>query len=125
MSVLVDSSVWIDYFRSGKHSTGVDTLVDENMLATNDLILAELIPSLRLQKQRGLIRLLETIRNVPIRIDWPEIMDMQVKCLRQGINKIGIPDLIIAQQVIKQKLTLYTLDKHFRLMTKIFPLTLF
>ena len=47
MSVLVDTSVWIEYFRTGNYSEKVDFLIDENLLVINDLILAELIPFLR------------------------------------------------------------------------------
>ena len=43
MSVLVDTSIWIDYFRGGSNSAQVDFLIDENLLVTNDLILTELI----------------------------------------------------------------------------------
>jgi len=44
MPVLVDTSVWIDYLRNGKKSEKVDFLIDENIVAINDLILAELVP---------------------------------------------------------------------------------
>ena len=125
MSVLVDSSVWIDYFRSGIRSSRLDELIDENLIVTNELILVELVPVLRLQRQRRLIRLLETIRLVPIEIGWSQLMELQVKCLRKGINRIGIPDLIIAQQAMGQDLILYTLDKHFPLLKKYFPLALY
>ena len=125
MSVLVDSSVWIDYFRSGIRCSRLDELIDENLIVTNELILVELVPVLRLQRQRRLIRLLETIRLVPIEVGWSQLMELQVKCLRKGINRIGIPDLIIAQQAMVQGLVLYTLDKHFQLLKKYFPLALY
>jgi len=43
MSVLVDTSVWVEFFRSGNNSEKLDFLIDENLILTNDLILAELI----------------------------------------------------------------------------------
>ncbi len=42
MSVLVDSSVWIEYFRGGTQTT-IDSLIDENLVVVNDLILSELL----------------------------------------------------------------------------------
>jgi len=36
--------------------------------------------------------------------------------LQNGINNVGIPDLIILQQVIGQKISLFSFDKHFKLM---------
>ena len=53
---------------------------------------------------------------IPLTIDWEIIRDYQLMNLQNGINKVGIPDLIILQQVIDQKITLFSFDKHFRLM---------
>jgi predicted nucleic acid-binding protein len=58
MSVLIDSSVWIEYFRNGNNHEMVDFLIDENLVVTNDLILAELTPFLKIRKQKALIDLL-------------------------------------------------------------------
>ena len=44
MQTLVDTSIWINYFRSGDHSGDLDFLIEENLVVTNDLILTELIP---------------------------------------------------------------------------------
>ncbi|MGO9146613.1 MAG: PIN domain-containing protein, partial [Desulfomonilia bacterium] len=41
MSILVDTSIWIEYFRSGNNSEKLDFLIDENLIVINDLILAE------------------------------------------------------------------------------------
>ncbi len=51
MDVLVDTSIWIDYFRTCDNSPGLDFLIDENLVVTNDIILAELIPYLKIKKQ--------------------------------------------------------------------------
>ncbi len=47
-NVLVDSSVWIDYFKGGKNIDVnlFEKLADNNQIVTNQLILAKLIPSL-------------------------------------------------------------------------------
>lgn len=31
MQVLVDTSIWIDYFKGGNHSEKLDFLIDENL----------------------------------------------------------------------------------------------
>jgi predicted nucleic acid-binding protein len=125
MSVLVDSSIWIDYLRNARNSKAVDKLLDDNALVINDLILAELIPALMLKRQQSLIKHLRVIRRVALRIDWDDLIKMQAKCLRKGINKVGIPDLIIAQNSIQHKTPLYTRDKHFQLLSQHIPLMLF
>ena len=124
MQVLVDSSVWIDYFRGGGNSDRLDVLIDENILVINDLILAELIPFLKIQNQHELIDLLNFVERLDMNIDWEQIIDFQYKCLRNGINGIGIPDLIIAQNALQNHCEIYSLDQHFKLMKKSLELTL-
>ncbi len=50
---------------------------------------------------------------------------MQTQNLKNGINKVGIPDLIIAQNVIDNNLELYTFDHHFKLMSTLHGFRLF
>ncbi len=115
MKVLIDSSVWIDYFRTGSKSQKLDAFIDENLLCTNDLILAELIPFLKVAKQSKLINLLNSIEKIPLIIRWQEVIKMQTLCLENGINKFGIPDLIIVDNIIQNDVILYSFDKHFKL----------
>ncbi len=115
--VLVDSSVWIDYFKNGKNDK-LDKLIQEDLICTNELILTELIPFLIHQNHSEIVEELLAIHCIPFSIDWSIIRDYQTSNLAQGINNVGIPDLIIQQQVIQHKLTLYSFDKHFQLMKK-------
>jgi predicted nucleic acid-binding protein len=125
MSVLVDSSVWIAYFRGAGDPDLVDRLIDENLVVTNDLILTELIPALYLRNQRRLVGLLREIKRFPLAIDWDDIVRMQITCLRAGINGVGIPDLVIAQHAIRNRLYLFSHDSHFRAMSQHLPLSLY
>jgi predicted nucleic acid-binding protein len=118
MNVLVDSSVWIAYFRGTSDLPSLDWLIEEGLAVTNDIILAELTPALLVSGERKLVGLLREIERVPLTIDWDGIIEMQVICLRNGINKVGIPDLIVAQQAMQYNLSLFSLDKHFRLLSK-------
>ena len=118
MRILVDSSVWIDYFRSGANSEKLDSYIEQNLICTNDLILAELVPSLRIRKQSRIINLLQEITRIPLEIDWQNVIKVQALCLKKGLPKVGIPDLVILDNVIQNGLILYTLDKHFRLINR-------
>jgi hypothetical protein len=122
MSVLVDTSMWIDYFRGGNNSIQMDFLIDENLLVTNDLILAELIPFLKVRNEKRLITLLHNISKLELFINWNEIVDYQYKCLSNGLNGVGIPDLLIAQNAKQNNCKIYTLDNHFELMKNILSL---
>ena len=117
MSILVDSSIWVDYFRNTGRADTLEFLIEENLVVINDLILAELIPVLTLQKRTKLISLLREIKRQPISIDWNELIKFQTVCLANGINAVGIPDLIIAQNAIQGRMQLMTNDKHFFLLS--------
>lgn len=113
MSVLIDSSVWIEYFRNGNNYEKVDFLIDENLVVTNDLILAELTPFLRIRKLNNIIDLFHNISKLRIDISWDQIIDFQYLCLQNGQNGVGIPDLIIVQNATQNAVKIYSLDKHF------------
>ena len=124
MEVLVDTSIWIDYFRGGDSSKDMDSLIDENVIVTNDIILAELIPYLKIKKQTKVVKLLHEVNLVPLNIYWEEIIEFQVKCLKAGTNGVGIADLIIAQNAKQNSCMVYSLDKHFRLLNQVLKVKL-
>ncbi|GBE08067.1 tRNA(fMet)-specific endonuclease VapC [bacterium BMS3Bbin11] len=124
MAVLVDTSIWIDYFRGGENSADMEVLIDENLITTNDIILAELVPYLKIKKQTKVIDLLYEVTQIPLDIHWEEIIEFQVKCLKSGANGVGVPDLIIAQNAKQNDCAIYSLDKHFRLLNKVLKVNL-
>lgn len=93
--------------------------IDAGTIYTNQLILAELIPFLKINNQNNLISLMNNIKRVNLSIDWNEIIDFQLNNIQNGYNKIGIPDIIILQSAIQNDLYLFSYDKHFELMSKI------
>ncbi|MFH1350850.1 MAG: PIN domain-containing protein [Pseudomonadota bacterium] len=125
MSVLVDTSVWIEYFRSGNNSEKLDFLIDENLIVINDLILAELVPSLKVRSQRKIVKLLYNINKLELSINWDQVIEFQFKCLKNGLNGIGILDLVVAQNAKQNRCAIYSLDNHFTLMKDILELQLF
>ena len=124
MSVLVDTSIWIEYFRTGNNSEKLDFLIDENLIVINDLILAELVPPLRVRNQRKIVKLLYNINKLELSINWDQLIEFQFKCLKNGLNGIGIPDLIVAQNAKQNHCEIYSLDSHFKLMKDILRLQL-
>ncbi|NND34665.1 MAG: PIN domain-containing protein [Saprospiraceae bacterium] len=122
--ILVDTSVWIHYFKDNADSV-LDTLITENLVITNELILSELIPFAEHARQSEMIEGLRAIELLPLDIYWEGIRRLQLLNLQHGINNVGIPDLIIAQQAVDQKIQLWSLDKHFALMAGVIKLSLF
>jgi predicted nucleic acid-binding protein len=115
MNILVDSSIWIDCFKGGSSSALLDCFISENLICTNDLILAEIIPILKAREQAHLIELLCNVANIPLQINWQNIIEYRVICSTNGMHRVGMPDMIILDSIIQNKLSFYTLDKHFSL----------
>jgi predicted nucleic acid-binding protein len=125
MLILVDTSIWIDYFKSGSNSAQLDNLLADNWVVINDVILTELVPFLLLKKQFKTIELLRNVTLLPLSINWPEIIAWQAACLNTGVNGVGILDLLIAQNAKQHNVAIYSLDKHFNLLNQVIDLQLF
>ena len=123
--ILVDTSIWIDYFRNGNTADALDKLIESDMICINDVILSELLPSINQRHEEELKELLLSFPKLQMKIDWNEIVFMQTENLRNGINRVGLPDLIIAQNTIQNKVKLFSCDRHFQLIKNLFPLQLF
>ena len=123
--ILPDTSIWIDFFRGNDAARSLNELIEDGLIVTNDLILAEFIPSIQFKGEHDLCELMYSVQKVDLTVDWERIIDMQQTCLANGFNNVGIPDLIIAQNVLHHGLTLFENDKHFRPMTDLFGLKLF
>jgi predicted nucleic acid-binding protein len=90
----------------------------------NDLILTELIPDLKARREEKIIPLLYQINRLPLAIHWKEQIEFQVKCLKNGVNGVGIPDLIIAQNALQNRWVLYSFNTHFNKLKEILGLPL-
>ncbi len=120
--VLVDTSIWVSFFRGRKEDTDVadalSYLIAGDEALVNDVILTELLPAMAVRGEAQCADALSAIRSQPLETDWDGIRTLQVTCLKAGINKVGIPDLIIAQQAMQLDLPLFSLDRHFALIAK-------
>ncbi len=123
--VLIDSSVWIEYFRGNEIVLPLNKLLDSNSLCINDLILAELIPSIQHRKESNLLALLYTVSRINLDINWNRIIQMQTINLKNGFNKIGISDLVIMQNAIENNIELYSIDNHFTQISNLHGLKLY
>lgn len=116
--ILVDSSIWITYFRDENAHLRLDELIANNQICTNNLILSELIPFLHTKKQNDLVALMLELPNIELSINWELIINLQIMNLEKGITKVSIPDLIIVDNVSANNLILYSEDRHFKLIQK-------
>ena len=105
--ILVDSSVWIEYFKGTERAIILNELIDNNSLCINDLILAELLPAINQRKEVQLREMLMSVAKAELKINWNQIVYMQTQNLLHRINKVGIPDLLIVQNAIDNNLQLF------------------
>lgn len=122
MDILVDSCVWVQFLNS--QNPTLRELLRKNKACINEVVMMELIPTFKLSRNFEGIDLLKAVKNVPLSIDWTNLQQLRLENLQNGINNIGIPDLIILQNALQNKLPICTLDKHFKLMRKIFDFEL-
>jgi predicted nucleic acid-binding protein len=125
--VLVDTSVWIAFFRE-KTSTAaqaLDTLLEEGEVCICGLIEAELIPGLR-QDDRSRVRsLLAGVYQIEIPPDiWSDIIKIQEHALAQGLGPFSIPDLLLSSLAIRNSHSVFSLDRHFKDIARLTGLTL-
>lgn len=126
--ILVDTSVWLEFFRvqDSPYGEALDQLLEEERVCTSDLIKAEIIPGARTPKQFRELK--EYFDALPLAREpaslWEEIIDVQFRLKRRGINGISIPDLIIAVVASANDKVVFTKDSDFRLIQRGLPVTL-
>lgn len=75
--ILVDTSIWIDYFKGKDKAFPLIELIEGNRIVTNDLILAELLPSINKMQDIELRDLLLSLPKAPLQINWQMNIEMQ------------------------------------------------
>ena len=119
MDCIVDSCVWIDFFSKKLHFDSISKLLVDDEVYTNSIILAELRPSARVSKQKKFIECISVLKAIPLNIDWTELEDIQYNCIKNGMNKVGLMDIAIAQNAEQNNLTIFSTDKHLIYLSKI------
>lgn len=126
--VMVDTSVWVAYFRGGDGTdtiaNALDYLLAGDEAVTNEIILTELLPFMRIRREKDAETALLALPNPEFSINWQELRGLQEKCLRDGVNNVGIPDLAIALHAKNLGVPLFSLDRHFKLIAPLCGLSL-
>lgn len=114
--VLVDTSVWISYFRHSE-KTAPDKLTDllrNGVPAYTGIIATELRRGAKSGKELDVLEaLFNSIDYLPTKEEYFTASgDMGRSLLQKGVS-VGTVDLLIAQVAIANDVSLYTLDNHF------------
>lgn len=123
--ILVDTSVWLEFFRvqDSPYAEALDQLLEEEQVCTTDLIKAEIIPGARTPRQFRELK--DYFDALPLAREpaslWEEIIEVQFRLRRMGINGISIPDLMIAVVANANGKVVFTKDSDFRLIQRALP----
>ena len=121
--ILVDSSVWIDYFRSADtpQVALLDSLLGRTPLATGDLIAAEVLQGVRDDREFKLVKqTLEAFDHIDlVGYDVAVKAALNYRTLRaMGITIRKTMDALIATRCIEDRLTLLHADRDFEPFTQ-------
>ena len=125
--VLVDTSVWIAFFRKGSSLAAMklDVLLEEGEACICGLIEAELLPGLRKEDRARVRSLMAGLPCLEIATDiWVDVAGIQERSLAQGTGPFSIPDLILAAVALRYKVPLFSLDRHFQSIARVTGLQL-
>ncbi len=126
-SVLVDTSVWIHYFRGNEpFCSAVGHLLDADRICTTGIIVGELLQGAKSEKERRTLRSLPSVfpvigENITL---WIDAGDLSARLRAQGLT-IGLADCFIAVAALKHELPVYTEDRHFAQLQQQTGLTLY
>ena len=125
MTNVVDSSLWVDYFRKKTPApvkAQVDGIVRLTDIATCTPILFELLRAVtpqdgwKIEEFFETVPVLETPRNL-----WADSARLGQKCTEAGLRTPAL-DLLIAQVCIHHKATITTFDADFDKIASVSPL---
>ena len=113
--ILVDTSVWIEFFRKKEPWYGeISGLMDDKRICCSGIILAELIQGAKAEKELAVLR---DFRHVFEFLDesvdlWQAAGELSNTLQRKG-KSVGLSDCYLAASAKAHKVKILTLDKHF------------
>lgn len=119
MTVLVDTSVWVDYFR-GKNEglrRELDRLLDEDDVAIAAPVRIEILLGVPPAMRGTLARLLAALpTHRPQDTDWDTMEEWAIRAGEAG-HRFAIGDLAIASVAARLGIAVWSLDKDFERMS--------
>jgi len=122
---LVDTSVWIDWFKRGKRPATqlLDKLIDAVDLALAPVILQELLMGARnpeqLLKLRGHFQAMRVLSHTPK--TYANAGELYARCRWVGVTPRSPHDCLIAETAIEHDVPLLTDDRDFKAIARVAP----
>lgn len=118
--VLIDTSVWIEFFRQREPYHGIVTkLMDDDQVVCCGIVLAELMQGAKSDKELAVLDdFLNVFSFIPETPDlWAAAGKLSGKLRRKGIT-VGLSDCYIATAAASVKVQVATMDSHFEALGK-------
>lgn len=118
--VLIDTSVWIEFFRQREpYHSMVTKLIDDDQVICCGIILAELMQGAKSDKELAVLNdFLKVFAFIPETPElWAAAGKLSGKLRRKGVT-IGLSDCFIATAASSVKVQVATLDNHFEALGK-------
>lgn len=125
--VLIDTSVWIEFFRQREPYHGmVVKLIDDDQIVCCGIIIAELMQGAKSDKELAVLDdFLKVFTFIPETPElWAATGKLSGKLRRKGIT-VGLSDCFIATAASSAKVQVATLDSHFKVLGKPAGITLY
>lgn len=126
--VLIDTSIWIEYFKIMPHHKlveRVDELLTLEMACISDVVIAELLQGAKSQNEISTIReLSETLALVSQSQETWQGAGMLSHMLKKKGRSIHLVDCYIAVIAQENQCQILTMDKHFEIITQYYPVKL-
>ena len=114
--ILVDTSVWIEYFRNNPEITGIiDTELSNNNICITGPIITELLHGVKTEKELNLLSdHIDALSWLECGIEeWKKAGLVSFKLRKSGYT-VPVSDVIIAVVAISNDACVYTMDSHFK-----------
>jgi len=113
--VLVDTSVWIEFFRPNTAAGNLlESLLSENSAVTCGIVLFELMQGVKSEKEKTVV--MNALSGLQYREMneqlWQKSAEISSTLKKKGLT-LPLSDIFIAAIAIDHDLEVFTLDKHF------------
>jgi predicted nucleic acid-binding protein len=121
MRVLVDTSVWIEFFKANSSvSNNLELLLIEDSVAICGVVLFELLQGIKSESEK--LKIKEILLNLPyVEINkniWQKSAEISLNIKKKGYT-IPFSDILIGTLAIENNFSVFTLDKHFELIPEL------
>lgn len=119
--VLIDTSVWIAYFRGTNRNLGekTDEIIDSSVVCVPKVVIAELIQGAKTEKEVSLISGFSGTFTIIDQTEdsWIKAGRLSFEMKRKG-STVSLVDCYIAVLAFESKCAVFTLDAHFTTIRK-------